>query len=72
MSKIFFNKKVCNYFDVPFDNAGTETVVHTEALSRVEDLYLTSWEDPIIDLIDLGLELELVGIGNGWWEIKNN
>lgn len=65
--QIYLNRKLSDYFDLPYENEGEKTTIHTSALDRAYD----EWDEEHQAIIDENRDLKLRGEGYGWWEIIN-
>jgi hypothetical protein len=66
---IYIDNKLSDYFDVPYQNDGEQTVINSGAL---RDNSTRGWDSKHLAIFDkyAGKDLILIGKGFGWWEIK--
>jgi hypothetical protein len=67
MKEVYLNAKLSEHFEVPYDNKGSEFVVHTDAL---RDSF-RNWDKGHLKLFEKPKLLVLLGSGYGWWRIVN-
>lgn len=63
--KIYLNHELSEYFDVPYNNDKKTTIIHSSALLKQNN----EWDVAHKKILSVSQDLELVGVGFGWWEI---
>ena len=68
---IYIDNDLSDYFDVPYQNEGEETIINSGALKNRNNR--RSWDSKHLAIFDkyTGKDLLLKGKGYGWWEIVN-
>ena len=70
--RIYFNRDISKYFDVPYDNKGKTFLVHTDALMRDPVLKMADgWDEKHQEIFAAHKgDLDLKGDGHGWWKFQ--
>lgn len=71
--KIYLNPKKSEYFELPYENDGEKTVIHSSALRSPDFLAkFGDWDSAHNEILETGRDLQLLGVGKGWWSIQNS
>ena len=71
--RIYLNPKKSEYFDLPYDNDGQKTVIHSTALKSPDFLAKFGvWDSESNKTLETGRDLQLLGVGKGWWSVQNS
>jgi hypothetical protein len=66
-NKIYLNRNVSDYFEIPYNNDSKEFIVNTDALKRANK----EWDSQHLEIFNKYKgDLHLKGVGYGWWKIS--
>ena len=65
-NKIYLNRNISDYFEIPYNNDGEEFIVNTDGLKRANK----EWDNQHLEIFNKNRkDLYLKGVGHGWWKI---
>lgn len=66
--KIYLNHELSWHFGVSYNNDKEQTIIHSSALLSQNN----NWDVAHKEILSVSRDLQLLGVGFGWWEIMEN